>query len=106
MQKFVNDKAHELNRWISEGLDTSVKTVGEWLKPHEMKELMQLLSIFIVDAFAVSLWKKTASDTPEFVEWYFRWTEQLLGFWPKNEQMTGANMKIHVEVPLHNDKKG
>ena len=88
----MNKRAKDINDLIKQGKDVSNKTVGEWLRPQDMMDLIKGLSMFLMDSFAVCVATKAAGDTPEFLEWYLRWTQQLLNYWPENIRSIGANI--------------
>jgi len=57
-----------------------------------MKDVVNGLSVFMVDSFAVCIATKSAQDTAEFLEWFMRWTQQLLLYWPEDIRGHGANL--------------
>lgn len=91
-QRVMNEQAAEINKFIKEGKDTTSKSVGEWLRPQDMKDVINGLSVFMVDSFAVCLATKSASETAEFLEWFLGWTQQLLLYWPADIRDHGANL--------------
>ena len=91
-QKLMNEQAAEINKLVKEGKSTETKSVGEWLRPQDMKDVMTGLSVFMVDAFAVGIATKSATDTADFMEWFLRWTNQLLTYWPEDIRSHGANL--------------
>jgi len=91
-QKLMNERAAEINKLVKEGKNTQVKSVGEWLRPQDMKDVVNGLSVFMVDSFAVCIATKSAQDTAEFLEWFMRWTQQLLLYWPEDIRGHGANL--------------
>jgi hypothetical protein len=92
VNKVFTEYAQNINRMLDEGLDTSDKTIGEWLKPIDVKDEMNALYVFLVDSFAVAIASKAASETTEFIIWFEHWTQQLLNYWPENIRSDGAQL--------------
>jgi hypothetical protein len=91
-QKYMNIQASNINEAIAKGQSTEGKTLAQWLRPQDVKDMVNALSVFIVDSFAVAIASKSASETSDFLEWYLHWTQQLLNYWPKDIRDHGANI--------------
>lgn len=100
----MNKRAKEINDLIAQGKDVSSRTVGEWLRPQDMMDLIKGLGMFLMDSFAVCVATKAAGDTPEFLEWYLRWTQQLLNYWPQDLRSIGANIYNGAKPQVDNRK--
>jgi hypothetical protein len=92
VQKIMNARAAEINDAIAKDSNTEAQTVGQWLKPQDIKDLSNAMSVFVIDAFAVAVASRSASETPEFLEWFLHWTSQLLSYWPVDIRSQGANI--------------
>lgn len=91
VQKVVSEQAENINKAIASG-GGGEKTVGQWLRPLDYKDMISALSMFMVDSFAVAIATRSASETVEFFDWFLNWTNQLLMYWPADLRTHGANI--------------
>lgn len=104
-QKLMNEQAETINRMVESGQSTEGKTLAQWLRPQDVKDMVNAMSVFIVDSFAVAMASKAASETVEFLEWYLDWTQQLLNYWPADIREHGARI-TNSNVPKDNAVQG
>ena len=90
--KIMNERAAEINEMVAKGVNTEIKTVGQWLKPQDVSDLTKAVSVFVVDSFAVAVASRSAATTDEFLQWFLRWSQQLLNYWPADLRSMGANI--------------
>jgi hypothetical protein len=90
-QKIMNERAKEINEMEVKGISAESKTLAQWLKPQDVKDMVNALSVFMVDSFAVAIASRSASETTEFLEWFLNWSQKLLSYWPADIRSHGAS---------------
>jgi hypothetical protein len=61
-----------------------IYSLKETFQPVKKMEAIKGLSKFFIDSFAVSIVLRGCTDTPEYVDWFYDWTDSLLKQWDKN----------------------